>query len=83
MPYCLKCGAKIEDEMAFCPECGAKLKEAEPTQAPSQPELIPKQDKAEAQQKQQKPTDPHAGMRHQKPEYGFIKYPSAGWYWLQ
>ncbi len=61
MPYCLKCGTKIEDEMAFCPECGAKLKEAEPTQAPSQPELIPKQDKAEAQQKQQKPTDPHAG----------------------
>ena len=29
MPNCPKCGADVEDGMAFCPKCGAALKPAE------------------------------------------------------
>ena len=25
MAYCIKCGAKVEDNMRFCPECGAEI----------------------------------------------------------
>jgi len=24
--HCVKCGAKIEESMAFCPECGQEVK---------------------------------------------------------
>jgi cation transport ATPase len=30
MSSCPKCGAKIEEEMAFCPKCGASLKVEQP-----------------------------------------------------
>jgi uncharacterized membrane protein YvbJ len=28
MPYCLKCGTKVEENMVFCPICGTQLKDA-------------------------------------------------------
>ncbi len=77
MPYCLKCGTKIEDTMAFCPECGTNLKDEAPSK-PTSPEPSPKQDKSEAEQKHQKTKNPHEGIRHQKLEYGFIKYLVVG-----
>jgi len=27
MPYCLRCGNKVEETMAFCPTCGIALKD--------------------------------------------------------
>jgi uncharacterized membrane protein YvbJ len=29
MPYCHKCGTKINETMTFCPKCGAALKVTE------------------------------------------------------
>ena len=33
MPYCPKCGNKVDETMAFCPKCGTSLKCATPSQA--------------------------------------------------
>lgn len=30
MPYCPKCGNKVDEDMAFCPKCGAALKVEKP-----------------------------------------------------
>lgn len=30
MPYCPKCGNKVDEDMAFCPKCGAALKAEKP-----------------------------------------------------
>ncbi len=74
MPYCLKCGAKVEDTMTFCPDCGTQLKGTPATVAPS-PEASPKPSTAEVTQ--QKPAA-STGHRQQKPEHGFIKYLVGG-----
>ena len=35
MPYCPKCGSKVDEAMDFCPHCGTSLKNsATPSQAP-------------------------------------------------
>ena len=25
MAYCVKCGAKVDDDIRFCPQCGAEI----------------------------------------------------------
>ena len=30
MPYCPKCGNKVEETMAFCPKCGTPAKRLQP-----------------------------------------------------
>lgn len=77
MPYCLKCGSKVEDTMSFCPNCGTQLKDTAPSMAPS-PEPSLKQEKAEENEKQQKPKGPPKGKRQEKAEYGFIRYLVSG-----
>lgn len=53
MPYCFKCGAEVEEDMAFCPKCGAPLKVGQPP-AEARPKVTPKDEKAEKHEKEEK-----------------------------
>ena len=63
MPYCSKCGQKIDENMTFCPKCGAPLKpglpesfsESKKTQVNRQrDEKAEKDEKQEKQEKNEK-----------------------------
>jgi hypothetical protein len=82
MPYCPKCGNKVEENMTFCPRCGAPLKmegQAQAAQmpprasAPSQPPM--RNEKAEKQEKHQQP---EKGEKHEKGGFGFVGFLIAG-----
>lgn len=77
MPYCLKCGIKVEDTMAFCPNCGAALKDSAPSPA-SAPELVPKQEQVKENNQLVTPQVPLQVRMQQKPRYSFIIYLVAG-----
>ena len=62
MPYCPKCGNKVDDTMAFCPTCGTALKDATPSPA------APICAKEEKQQKHET----------EKGEYGFVRFLISG-----
>jgi heme/copper-type cytochrome/quinol oxidase subunit 4 len=82
MPYCPKCGNKVEENMTFCPRCGAPLKmEAQAAQAPSAPPAPPqppmrneKQEKGEKKEKQ----EPEKREKHEKGEFGYIGFLIGG-----
>jgi uncharacterized membrane protein YvbJ len=63
MPYCPKCGNKVDETMAFCPTCGTALKGATASSA------APNREKEEKQEKHEKP---------QKGEYGFVGFLISG-----
>lgn len=65
MPYCLKCGSKVEENMDFCPSCGTQLKDAPPKEA------VPDQKKEE----QKIPAKP---AKVEKSAESFIKYLVTG-----
>lgn len=77
MPYCLKCGSKVEDKMTFCPECGTQIKSATPNGAPSAEPSV-NQEKADKNQQQQTPNATPVLEKQHKPEHGFIRYLVAG-----
>lgn len=79
MPYCLKCGSKVEDTMTFCSECGTQLKGEIPSAAPS-PEPSEKQQNAQEipNPQTQTPTTAPLIKMQQKPELGFIRYLVSG-----
>ncbi len=77
MPYCPKCGTKVEEEMAFCPKCGSSLGDERAKTIEEQgrefgermrSEKSEKSEKGEKREKQEKDT----GEKHEKGEYGFI-----------
>jgi len=76
MPYCLKCGSKVEDTMTFCPDCGTQLKEAAPTQAPSA-ESSPKHENPASNAQQQPAASPKV-MRYERTDFSFIRYLVGG-----
>jgi uncharacterized Zn finger protein (UPF0148 family) len=77
MPYCLKCGTKVEDAMTFCPNCGTQLKGD--TSSPAMaPEPSQEKGKAEETEKEQKPAGSDQGKRQEKAEHGFIRYLVSG-----
>jgi len=67
MPYCHKCGTKIEEEMAFCPKCGASLKVETQVAASHRREKEEKQEKAEEKEEKREKTE-----KHEKREWGFL-----------
>ncbi len=77
MPYCLKCGSKVEDTNTFCPECGTQLKDAPQSAAPT-PESTQNEQTAQENPQQQTPTGAPVIMKQQKPEAGFIRYLVSG-----
>ena len=74
MPYCPKCGRKVEEEMAFCPKCGSSLgakmfeEQGREFEERMRSEKAEKSEKEEKREKQEKDT----GEKHEKEEYGFI-----------
>jgi len=85
MPYCLKCGVKVEEAMTFCPNCGTQLKTvsqlasdpvASPNAAPV-PNPTP-QPKAETNVPSKKPELPPYLKPQGRADRGFIKYLAAG-----
>lgn len=85
MPYCPKCGNKVEENMTFCPRCGAPLKmEGQPQaaqippaqSASSHPPM--RNEKGEKGEKQEKHQQPEKGEKHEKGVYGFVGFLIAG-----
>ncbi|MGD0995426.1 MAG: zinc ribbon domain-containing protein [Candidatus Bathyarchaeia archaeon] len=69
MPYCPKCGNKVDETMAFCPNCGTALKRTTPSQAPPE---------SEEQEKQEKPENPANVEIQEKNQYGFVNFLIGG-----
>lgn len=69
MPYCRKCGAKVEEEMAFCSKCGASLKVEQPREIVEQRIRYEKEEKAEKREKAEKG---EKAEKHEKGEFAFI-----------
>ena len=80
MPYCPKCGNKVDDTMSFCPNCGAALKGAKPSQEAASPpsQGREKTEKTEGQEKQAKNENPEQSEKQQKGEYGFFGFLVSG-----
>ncbi len=81
MPYCPKCGTKIDEEMSFCPNCGAALKveqpsvAAAPSQAPPAPPAPYRTEKGEKGEKREKEETREKGEKtekREKQEHGYI-----------
>jgi hypothetical protein len=78
--YCPKCGAKVEEEMAFCPRCGASLRAEHPMDWREQwrerrrewreqrreRRIAEKEEKYEKREKREK------AEKYEKHEFGFI-----------
>ena len=75
MPYCLKCGAKVEDQMTFCPACGAPLKDTAPTQQPAEQPANPNPQPPE---QASQPTKTAVPLNVKSVNVGFLKYLAAG-----
>ncbi|HII86119.1 TPA: zinc ribbon domain-containing protein [Candidatus Bathyarchaeota archaeon] len=74
MPYCPKCGNKVEDNMTFCSRCGAPLK----AETPVQPAPAPAPQKAEKEEKGEKQEKQEKGEKHEKGRYGFVGFLIGG-----
>ena len=77
MPYCLKCGSKVEDTMTFCSECGTQLKGEIPN-ASTSPEPSQKQQTAQENPQTQSSTTAPLIKMQQKPDHGFVRYLVSG-----
>ena len=73
MPYCPKCGNKVDETAAFCPRCGTSLKGA----ASPEPEPSENTNSNEKTEKQETPA-PIKGEKKEKTERGFIGYLMGG-----
>jgi len=72
MPYCPKCGNKVDETMAFCPRCGASLKDTTPAApAHSRSEKTEKNEKDEKDQRESR-------EKQEKGEQGFLGYLIGG-----
>lgn len=69
MPYCAKCGTKVEEEMAFCPKCGASLKGEETKEFVGQRVRYEKAEKGEKGEKAEKREKTEKREKH---EFAFI-----------
>ena len=84
MPYCPKCGNKVDEEMVFCPRCGASLRPETGYQAapgPSTPQAPPmRQEKAEKGEKSEKQEkqQPEKGEKHESSQLGFVGFLVGG-----
>ena len=79
MPYCLKCGTKVDDTNTFCPSCGTRLKDPPAATAASpvpNPEVKPEEKKEPEKPKETQ--EPPLLKKPQRPDHGFIKYLAAG-----
>jgi len=75
MPYCLKCGAKVEEQMTFCPVCGAPLKDTASTQQPVEQPANPNPQPQEQATQSAKTEVP---LNVKPVNIGFLKYLAAG-----
>jgi uncharacterized membrane protein YvbJ len=69
MPYCPKCGNKVDETMAFCSNCGTALKRTTPSQAAPE---------SEEQEKQEKHENPANVEIQDKNQYGFVNFLIGG-----
>lgn len=82
MPYCPRCGNKVDENMTFCPRCGASLKmetQVPPlSSAPGGPTPVPPPMRNEKGEKQEKNQPNEKGEKHEKGEFGFVGFLIAG-----
>ena len=75
MSYCLKCGNKVDDSMAFCPNCGASLRMETGTTPPYPPPTYRRDEKNEKQEKNQRN---EKGEKQEKGEHSFVGWLIGG-----
>jgi uncharacterized membrane protein YvbJ len=70
MPYCPKCGTKVDEDTVFCPKCGASIKGVQA--APSRVEY--RHEKREKEEKNERDRDEkrEKGEKHEKRGVGLI-----------
>ena len=74
MPYCPKCGNKVDETVAFCPRCGTSLKGA----ASPEPEPPKEHFNVYEQPQNREPPVPEKAEKKEKTEHGFIGYLMGG-----
>ena len=78
MPYCQKCGNKVDETMTFCPRCGASLKDqAYSAQAPIPPTYRRRNEKEEKNEKREK-QEPEKGEQREKSQSGYVGFLIGG-----
>ena len=65
MPYCSKCGAEVQEEMAFCPKCGYAL--VSPTRYRAE-----KAEKHEKEEKMEKAEKGEKTEKYEKRGFGVV-----------
>jgi hypothetical protein len=79
MPYCPKCGSKVDENMAFCPTCGASLKGAPQAPPAAAPPMPPRNEKDEkSREKSEKHTGGEKGEKPEKADYSFVGFLVGG-----
>ena len=68
MPFCPKCGAKVDEGVAFCPNCGTSLK-GEPART-SREDWRESRREWRAQRRERRRAE--KGEKYEKREYGFV-----------
>ena len=71
MPYCQKCGTKVDEEMAFCTKCGATL-EIKMSTAETKPSGHYRSEKSEKGEKREKEEKGEKTEKHEKREFGVV-----------
>lgn len=71
MPYCQKCGATVDEEMAFCTRCGAAL-ETKTSAAKARPSGYYRSEKSEKEEKREKEEKGEKTEKHEKREFGVL-----------
>lgn len=56
MPYCPRCGDKVEEAMAFCPSCGGSLKDPASIRQPESARLVEENKKVDGSPEKNKQT---------------------------
>jgi uncharacterized membrane protein YvbJ len=78
MPYCQKCGNKVDETMTFCPRCGSSLKEQFASQAPAPPPTYRRRDEKNEKKEKNEKQEPEKGEKQEKGEHRYIGFLIGG-----
>ena len=77
LPYCQKCGNKVDETMTFCPRCGASLKDQAVSGQATPPTYRGRNEKEEKNEKREK-QEPEKGEKREKGQSGYVGFLIGG-----
>jgi hypothetical protein len=78
MPYCQKCGNKVDENMTFCPRCGASLRDQTAQSQTPPPTYRGRNEKGEKNEKNEKNQQQEKGEKHEKGQTGYVGFLIGG-----